>query len=146
VLLSPYLGPPELSEKIRALGGLENWTPENPGNAESSEESIEENWSFLKQVSSTGGRSPALHLGYGRKEEMTPSLDLLADSLPPSHVARIPGGHRWKTWQALWTELLPRQIFDNPKAGTMALPTLFGAQPVPRGRRLRWTDCLSSQR
>ena len=114
VLLSPYLGPPELTETIRVRGGLQKWTPEKSGAAASFEGFIEENWSFLKQVSSAGSRSPALFLGYGRDEPMAPSLDLLAESLPAGHVARVPGGHRWKTWQALWAELLSRHLFDEP--------------------------------
>jgi len=114
VLLSPYLGPPELAEKIRGLGGLGKWTPEKSGAAGSFEGFFEEIWILLKRVSSTGGQSPALFLGYGRNEGMTPSLDLLAESLPAGHVARVPGGHRWKTWQALWAELLSRQLFDEP--------------------------------
>jgi pimeloyl-ACP methyl ester carboxylesterase len=122
VLLSPYLGPPGLTETIRVRGGLEKWTPEKSGAAGSFERFFEEIWSFLKRASSTGGRSPALFLGYGRNERMAPSLDLLAESLPAGHVARVPGGHRWKTWQALWAELLSRQLFDEPKAGRRTLP------------------------
>jgi hypothetical protein len=53
---------------------------------------------------------------------MVPALDLLAESLPAGHVARVPGGHRWKTWQALWEEILSRHVFDEPKSGTGALP------------------------
>lgn len=122
VLLSPYLGPPEMTEKIRALGGLEKWTPENAGAAGSFEEFFEGNWDFLKRLGSTGDKPPALYLGYGRNEKMAPSLDLLAESLPASHVARVPGGHRWKTWQALWVELLSRHLFDEPEPGTGAIP------------------------
>jgi pimeloyl-ACP methyl ester carboxylesterase len=122
VLLSPYLGPPELTETIRIRGGLEKWTPEKSDAAGSFERFFEENWSFLKRVSSAGGRSPALFLGYGRNEPIAPSLDLLAESLPTGHVARVPGGHRWKTWQALWAELLSRQLFVEPKAGGPSTP------------------------
>lgn len=120
VLLSPYLGPPETAEKIRALGGLEKWTPETSGAAGSFDGFFEENWSFLKRAISAGGQSPALYLGYGLNEPMAPSLDLLAESLPASHVARVPGGHRWNTWQVLWAELLSRQLFDEPKASPTA--------------------------
>jgi pimeloyl-ACP methyl ester carboxylesterase len=122
VLLSPYLGPPETAETIRALGGLEKWTPENWGADGSFDGFFEENWSFLKRAISAGGQYPALYLGYGRNEPMAPSLELLAESLPASHVVRVPGGHRWNTWQALWAELLSRQLFDEPKAATTALP------------------------
>ena len=33
----------------------------------------------------------------------------------------------------------------GPRAGRRAIP-LCDAHPVPRGRRVRWTGCLSSQR
>lgn len=118
VLLSPYLGPPEMTETIRAQGGLQAWTPQQPLAAESFEGFIEQNWSFLKRLTSTGGRSPALFLGYGRNEPMAASLDLLADSLPAGNVVRVAGGHRWQTWQDLWAELLSRRLFDEPGAGT----------------------------
>jgi len=115
VLLSPYLGPPEMAARIRSAGGLEKWIPENSAAAGSFQRFIEENWGFLKRVSVTGGRSPALYLGYGRDEPMGPSLDLLAESLSADHVIRVPGGHRWNTWQALWEEILSRHLFDEPK-------------------------------
>ena len=122
VLLSPYLGPPEMAGRIRGAGSLEKWTPENSGAAGSFERFIEENWGFLKRLSATSGQSPALYLGYGRNEPMGPSIDLLAESLPADEVIRVPGGHRWNTWQALWEEILSRHLFDGPKAGTMELP------------------------
>lgn len=114
VLLSPYLGPPQMTEKIRARGGLEKWTPERSGEAGSFDGFFEGNWRFLKRVISTGGQSPAVFLAYGRDDQLAPSLDLLAESLPAGHVVRVPGGHRWKTWQTLWAEILSRQLFDEP--------------------------------
>ena len=111
VLLSPYLGPPDVAESIRARGGLARWTPEKSDTVGSFEQFFEGIWGFLKRATEGGGRSPALFLGYGLNERMAPSLDLLAEALPADHVARVPGGHRWKTWQALWAELLSRQLF-----------------------------------
>lgn len=113
VLLSPYLGPPELAEDIRARGGLAEWTP-GRSDADGFEEFFGENWSFLQRVSSTRGDSPALYLGYGRSDRLAPSLDLLASSLPAAHVIRLQGGHTWRTWHALWAEFLSRRIFDEP--------------------------------
>jgi hypothetical protein len=104
-----------MAGRIRSVGGLEKWTPENSGAVGSFERFIEENWGFLKRASATGGRSPALYLGYGGNEPMGPSLDFLAESLPADHVIRVPGGHRWNTWQALWEEILSRNLFDEPK-------------------------------
>jgi pimeloyl-ACP methyl ester carboxylesterase len=111
VLLSPYLGPPEMGETIRAAGGLAAWTPDSQAVSGWFESFVLENWKFLKQAAPGGDRVPAIYLGYGPDEPMAPSLDLLAASLPADHVFRVPGGHRWKTWQALWEEILTRQLF-----------------------------------
>jgi pimeloyl-ACP methyl ester carboxylesterase len=111
VLLSPFLGPPEMLETIRAAGGLQDWMPDPSAAPGSLKWFIEQNWDFLKKRSATGGGQPTLFLGYGRDEPMGPSLDLLAESLPADHVVRVPGGHRWNTWQALWAEMLARHVF-----------------------------------
>jgi hypothetical protein len=111
VLLSPFLGPPEMLDAIRAAGGLNAWALDPSAAAGSFKWFIEQNWDFLRKESSTDGGPPTLYLGYGRDEPMDPSLDLLAASLPADHVFRVPGRHRWNTWQALWAEMLSRHIF-----------------------------------
>jgi pimeloyl-ACP methyl ester carboxylesterase len=117
VLLSPWLGPPEASVPIRAAGGLAAWTPEPQAAAGPFASLVLGNWEFLKSVSATGGRRPTLYLGYGLDEPMGPSLDVLAASLPADHVVHVPGSHRWKTWRALWNEMLLRHVFDATRAG-----------------------------
>jgi pimeloyl-ACP methyl ester carboxylesterase len=108
VLLSPFLGPPEMLDQIRDSGGLEAWSPDPTADPGSFKWFIEQNWDFLKRETATAGRPPSLYLGYGRDEPMAPSLDLLAGRLPADRVFRVPGGHRWNTWRALWTEILSR--------------------------------------
>ena len=117
VLLSPYLGPPGIGATIRAAGGLAAWMPGPSVASDSFESFVVKNWSFLGKACAAGARTPIVYLGYGRDEPMAPSLDLLADALPAAQVARVPGGHRWKTWKALWQELLSRHLFDAPEAG-----------------------------
>jgi len=112
VLLSPFLGPPEMLETIRAAGGLHAWRPDPSAAAGSFKWFIEQNWDFLKKGSASDSGHPTLYLGYGRDEPMGPSLDLLTESLPAGHVLRVPGGHRWNTWQALWAEILSRNVFE----------------------------------
>jgi pimeloyl-ACP methyl ester carboxylesterase len=123
VLLSPYLGPPELAKEIRARGGLQKWTPAKPHDPGSFEGFFEGNWGFLRRVSSRDGRPPALYLGYGRSDRMALSLDLLAESLPAGDVIRVPGGHGWRAWHALWAEILSRRLFDEPKTGSSTAVT-----------------------
>jgi pimeloyl-ACP methyl ester carboxylesterase len=108
VLLSPYLGPPEMLERIRAQGGLETWSPDPTALPGSLKWFIEQNWDFLRRAGAPADRPRFLYLGYGRDEPMTPSLDLLADSLPADRVIRVSGGHRWNTWRALWAAILDR--------------------------------------
>ena len=117
VLLSPYLGPPEAGAAIRAAGGLAAWRRDPSADTGSSASFVVKNWLYLAQAAAAGARTPAVYLGYGRDEPMAPSLDLLAEALPADRVARVPGGHRWKTWRALWEEMLSRHVFDGTKAG-----------------------------
>jgi pimeloyl-ACP methyl ester carboxylesterase len=105
VLLSPWLGPPEAGEKIRAAGGLTTWTPDSEAVAGFVEALVVANWAFLKEVSASAA-APALYLGFGTDEPMLPSFDVLAAALPDDRVVRVPGGHRWKTWRALWEKIL----------------------------------------
>ena len=112
VLLSPFLGPPGMLETIQAAGGLHDWEPDPAAAPGSLKWFIEQNWDFLRMRGATDGGRPALYLGYGRDEPMSPSLDLLAEALPEGHVIRLPGEHRWSTWQALWGEMLSRHILE----------------------------------
>jgi pimeloyl-ACP methyl ester carboxylesterase len=107
VLLSPFLGPPEMLVRIRSQGGLATWSPDPAAGPGSLKWFIEQNWDFLRHAGADG-RPPVLFLGYGRDEPMVPSLDLLADTLPADRVIRVPGGHRWNTWRGLWAEILKR--------------------------------------
>jgi len=108
VLLSPFLGPPEMLEKIRSEGGLESWSPDPTAAPGSFKWFIEQNWDFLRRAGATGDGPRILSLGYGRDEPMAPELDLLAETLPADRVIRVPGGHRWNTWRALWGPILDR--------------------------------------
>lgn len=45
-------------------------------------------------------------LGYGNDDRLRPSLDPFAARLPADHVVRLPGGHRWATWRAVWSAML----------------------------------------
>jgi pimeloyl-ACP methyl ester carboxylesterase len=108
VLLSPYLGPPEMLETIRAAGGLETWSPDPTAGPGSLKWFIEQNWDSLRRHGATADRPQVLYLGYGRDEPMAPEIGLLAETLPADRVIRVSGGHRWNTWRALWAEILDR--------------------------------------
>ncbi|HYV20640.1 MAG TPA: alpha/beta hydrolase [Verrucomicrobiae bacterium] len=115
ILLSPFLGPPEMLEGIRSQGGLATWSPDPTAAPGSLKWFIEQNWDFLRHAGE-GSRPPILYLGYGQDEPMVPSLDLLAGTLPADRVIRVPGGHRWNTWRTLWAEILSR-LGSEPRRG-----------------------------
>jgi pimeloyl-ACP methyl ester carboxylesterase len=52
----------------------------------------------------TAGRT--VWLGYGNDDRLRASLDPVAATLPPDHVVRLPGGHRWATWRTVWSAML----------------------------------------
>ena len=108
ILLSPFLGPPEMLARIRESGGIEAWKPDPTAGPGSFKWFIEQNWDFLRKSGAAGEQQPVLFLGYGRDEPMVPSLDLLAGLLPAENVVRVPGNHRWNTWRTLWAEILPK--------------------------------------
>jgi pimeloyl-ACP methyl ester carboxylesterase len=117
VLLSPFLGPPQLAEEIGGAGGLARWSPEKPGVSDPFEAFFRSLWGWLKDAASPEWRGPPVYLGFGREDRMAPSLEVLAAALPPDRVLRLPGGHDWKTWRSLWKDLLSREVWPRISSG-----------------------------
>ena len=66
--------------------------------------------------------APALYLGYGQADRFAAGHRMLAELLPPAHVAVVPGGHDWQSWAVLWRQLLGRSPFAGPGAGRWQEP------------------------
>ncbi|MFO7565902.1 MAG: alpha/beta fold hydrolase [Enhygromyxa sp.] len=107
VLLAPYLGRRKTMAKISKAGGLERWQP--PATVDMENAWDTELWRLLKGICEAEGARPELFLMYGEDDFGARGHDLLAEALPASRVRRIPGGHAWTTWTALWGEFVAQR-------------------------------------
>jgi pimeloyl-ACP methyl ester carboxylesterase len=113
VLIAPYLGEKPLLDEITVAGGLQSWGAA-AGGAPSEPARQRELWRWLRATCcaapATSAASaitpPSLWLAYGSHDRYAESDRLLAAVLPPDRVLTAPGGHRWRTWKALWAQLL----------------------------------------
>lgn len=100
ILLAPYPGDEALVQDIAGAGGLSAWA----GETMAGEAYQRRHWRWLKTV--TEGRdSTPIVLGYGRDDRFAKAAELLAGQLPPEHVFRAEGGHRWPVWRGLWERI-----------------------------------------
>lgn len=104
--LAPYLGSDaDVFRSIKAAGGLAQWQAPEP--SEPRENSYApELWRWLQAITTQRERGPELYLGYGRDDHLAETDSLLAAALPEDHVFIGDGGHKWRTWRALFREFL----------------------------------------
>ncbi|HLT38875.1 MAG TPA: alpha/beta hydrolase [Enhygromyxa sp.] len=101
ILMAPYMGRRKTLNTISKAGGLEAWQP--PATVDREDGWDIELWRMLKQIAEADGvGKPKLYLMYGEDDFGARAHDMLAAALPASQVRRIPGGHAWTTWEALW--------------------------------------------
>lgn len=111
VLLAPFPGDPPVLDEIRAAGGPLAWAGrEAPG----TDDWQRRMWSFVRDWSRREGPKPPIFLTYGEGDDFAPGLEMMATLLPPGNVRHRPGGHDWKTWTALWRELLENGALGAP--------------------------------
>jgi len=107
VLLSPYLGSEKLIDDIKQSGGLNSWKMEHRQLPE------EMMWAWAKDRLSSHSTSPALYLGYGKRDKYKNTLRLLRGIIDADHIFTTSGGHNWKTWRTLWQNVLRRNILTD---------------------------------
>ncbi|HVF60599.1 MAG TPA: alpha/beta fold hydrolase [Thermoanaerobaculia bacterium] len=112
VLLAPFLGE-TLPAEIAGAGGLAAWEPREGATGFLSEDGL---WRHLRRYARGEPGLPPLWLGYGTRDRFAPVNGLLAAALPPERVARRPGGHTWRTWKALWRDLLDRDLLPRERS------------------------------
>ena len=111
LILSPYVGRPELVNLVAAAGGADAFadTARTEGDLETGL------WTWL------GHSSPALrdkiHLYTGSGDRFIQGQRLLGAALAADHVMELPGGHDWPTWKALWSRWLERAPW--PRGGAV---------------------------
>src|SRR5690606_11144079 len=105
ILLAPYLGEPEhYQHLLRADGDAPPGATDDAANI----------WPWLLSLDPRS--QSKIHLGYGRNDGYVDSHRLLSQYLPASNVMVVDGGHRWTTWQLLWTRLLAKTQFPDSVA------------------------------
>ena len=126
VLIAPFLGPEALVETIQSEGGLEAWSPPGPDRAGRFEAFFTAIWELMKSLVSEPTSGPSLTLAFGEDDRFAHAQRLVADALPPGRVFTAPGGHRWRTWKALWSRLLQADVFTRRPES----PEKAGAAPL----------------
>ena len=105
VALAPYLGRRTLMQEVAAAGGPARWREGAvKGDADDTDHEL---WLWL---SARPVDAPTLHLGYGREDRFAEGHRLLAQTLPPTQVQVVSGGHDWPAWRPLWSDWLDRRL------------------------------------
>ncbi|MBL9191947.1 MAG: hypothetical protein JNJ82_06290 [Opitutaceae bacterium] len=100
VLIAPYLGQSRKHfAEITAAGGPAAWAASHTDATGSVETEL---WTFLGR---SHGSLPPTWLAYGESDRLAEGHRLLGPLLARERVLSQPGGHDWKTWQALWRRL-----------------------------------------
>ena len=103
VLLAPFLGNESLISEIEQAGGVRAWKQQLEYKPE------REAWAWIwlnEMVESETRQIPATILAYGRADKFERAGALLARSIPAERVFISSGGHDWKSWAVLWSDIL----------------------------------------
>jgi pimeloyl-ACP methyl ester carboxylesterase len=102
VLLAPYLGPDTLADDIRATGDLHAWRSKLDYPIDFDDLP----WIWLDDMNKDGyPKSGNMLLGFGNRDRLRNSAELLATMLEDSAVFRISGAHDWETWKTIWSDI-----------------------------------------
>lgn len=106
ILLSPYLGARGIVAEVDTSGGLDKWS--KVPDEDQSPDRV-----FLRWLANAchDSAKPSLHLGYGTSDRFVDAHKMLANSLLPTQVTAMEGGHDWPTWQALWRDIIESDPF-----------------------------------
>ncbi len=108
--LSPFLGGADVTDAIRAAGGLAAWQApaESPSDARNYSAQL---WRWLQDVTVRGAPGPEIYVGWGDRERLAADDALLGAVLPADHVFHAPGLHGWDTWRDLFSQWLAHSTF-----------------------------------
>jgi pimeloyl-ACP methyl ester carboxylesterase len=114
VALGPYLGGERAVDRVRAAGGLRQWTwpADQPATGPIANEDAADLrvWGWLQAQTATPRAAgvPPLWLGYGADDRFLETHRMLAAAMPGDRVTTRPGGHDWDAWKPLWGDALDR--------------------------------------
>ncbi len=104
VLLAPLIGGPGLFRDVLAVGGPQNFEPDDELRRTGGP--FVDAWHWAGHRERADGSVTPLYLAYGFEDPLARMSETLALALPESHVIRGGGGHRWVVWQELWRGLV----------------------------------------
>ena len=120
VLLAPYLGDRKTQDEVAAAGGLSAWQPPPPAKIITPDNFQRELWRHLHGWSREPAATRNVWLVYGRDDEFSEAMPLLAPILPHGHVLLRDGGHDWNVWSPAAREVLVRIGEQAGQPGSLA--------------------------
>jgi len=103
VLLAPYLGKNSVINKIESAGSLDAWRSQLEGEPTPDDKV----WLWIADLENRESpETQSVILAVGKKDKFNEAARLLSRSIPDSRLFLNNGGHDWKTWRALWAEIL----------------------------------------
>lgn len=106
VLFAPFLGGKDITDEIKAAGGLKKW---EPGIIDAGDY-YRGLWAWIKRYQAQKHDRPIIYLAYGTEDRFSVEDSLLAGGLAPDRVITGPGIHAWTTWKPLWRALLDSDV------------------------------------
>ena len=114
ILLAPYLGEGSLEKELRAAGGLAKWQYQSQSGSDDQDRKVREIWYWLQQAYlAPSARLPAIWLAWGSQDRFNTDASNLAAIMPAAQVLKGEGGHDWKTWAKLFSQLMVRESFQS---------------------------------
>lgn len=109
IVLAPFLGTRGIIAEIGHAGGLAEWTPRDVA-ADDHERKL---LLRLKHYCGADATRPPIYLGYGEHDRFAAAHRMLAACLPGQRVWKVPGGHDWATWAALWIAMIEAGVITR---------------------------------
>lgn len=113
ILLAPYLGEEPLLREIEGSGGITKWQagPRAPLSRETLQREL---WRHVQSWRDDPGRAGTVWLAYGDRDRLKRAMPLVAPVLPADQVLVREGGHDWKVWSSVTSEILLSAGQRNP--------------------------------
>ena len=106
VLIAPWVGEDDLVGPVARAGGLRAWRA--PPIDRRRRDLRQANYIALSWLRAHPERAsgPEIYLGVGEQDRRRATTELIAEVIEPERVRRVPGGHDWRTWRAVWQSIL----------------------------------------
>ncbi|MBZ0116401.1 MAG: lysophospholipase, partial [Sandaracinaceae bacterium] len=112
VLIAPWVGEDDLVGPVARAGGLRAWRA--PPIDRRRRDLRQANYIALSWLRAHPERAsgPEIYLGVGEQDRRRATTELIAEVIEPERVRRVPGGHDWRTWRAVWQSILRNPPWD----------------------------------